>query len=154
MTNLNEQSAIERADALLARWEQNLSGAERRMAAEITVSKKAAVSRNTAEAGNAEGRADGILKRVGQNFSGRQLIKAAAHGYVALSAKTGALVDPLVKTWQDGVAEAQRQEEQQAVQAQGPSGARQEEANEKEGQQTLKKTTSAAADVAGAAGGS
>ena len=147
MTNLKEQSVVERADALLTRWGQSLSSAERRMPAETTVSGNAAVS------GNAEDRADGILKRIGRNLNGRHLVKAAAHSYVALAAKTGTLVDPFVKTWQDGVAEAQRQEEQQADQTQGPSGAHQEETDEQEGQQTLKKTTGAAADVAGAAAG-
>ncbi len=147
ITTLVGQSAVERADALLTRWGQKGSSAERRLPAETTVSGKAAVSKR------AEDRADGILRRIGQNFNGRRLIKAAAYGYVALAAKTGTLVDPLVKTWQDGVVEAQRQEEQQADQTQGPSGAHQEETNEKEGQKALKTTAGAAADAAGTAAG-
>lgn len=146
-THLEEQSAVERADALLTRWGQSLRSAERRMPAENAVSGDAPIS------GDAEDRADSILERIGQNLSGRQLVKAAAHGYVVLAAKTGMLIEPLVTTWQDGVAEAQRQQEQQAAQTQGTSGAHQEEASEKEGQQTLKTTAGAAVEAAGTAAG-
>lgn len=120
MDNQTNRSAVERADALLTRWG----------------------SRPVLPGPNAEGG----TKAGGGGKTGRGVVKTLAFGYVALASRTGSLVDPLVKTWREGVAEAQRRQEQQTGRSPG-----QEQADENEGGQALKESAGAAASAAGTA---
>jgi hypothetical protein len=138
-------SAVERADALLTRWGQRLSPADK------PVPPDTAKPMPSETQGKAVQQADSLLGRMGHRMSGRGLVEAAAHVYVALAAKTGEMVDPIVKTWRQSVDQARRQQEQQTAQAQGTSGAHRKEADEKEGETALKKTAGAATEAAGTA---
>ena len=149
------QTATERAEALLTRWEQRLSQSNRQP--------PPATTEGTTEAGNAVQRAEALLAGKGPkadspessslNSSGRGLVGAAARVYVALAAKTGEIVTPVVKTWQESVDEARREQEQKAAQTQGGPGAKQEGTDEKEGEKALGKTADTAAEAAGTAAG-
>ncbi len=136
---------MERADALLTRWGQRLSPADK------PVPPDTAKPMPSETQGKAVQQADSLLGRLGQQMNGRGLVRMTARVYVALAAKTGEVVDPVVKTWQQSVDEARQQQEQQAAQAQGTPGAHREEADEKEGEGALKKTAGAATEAAGTA---
>ena len=155
MSNTLNQSATERADALLTRWGQRLSPA--RQSAGHGDDDRA--MRPEPEAGTV-GQADSLLGRLGHRLSGRGLVEAAAYGYVALALQTGRAANTVQKTWQESVEDARRQQEQRAAQAGGPRAARRVTAEEKKGEQVLKQTEAdvegdaeQAADVAGSAAG-
>ncbi len=135
------QSATERADALLTRWGQRLSLTNRQTPPDKTKSGKA-VRRAKSQPTGAEAKS-----------SGRGLLGVTARVYVAVAAKTGEIVDPIAKSWQESVNEARREQEQKAAQTQGEPSAGQEGSDEKEGEQTLKKTAGAATEAAGTAAG-
>ncbi len=145
MSNTTNQSATERADALLTRWGQRLSQSEKQ------------TPPPTAEAATGTGgvmqRAEARLEGDGPKTGGRGLVGMTARVYVALAAKNGEMVDPIVKTWQESVDEARREQEQKAAQTQGTPGAQQEGADEKEGEKALGKTAGAATEAAGTAAG-
>ena len=77
----------------------------------------------------------------------------AARIYVALAAKTGEIVTPVVKTWQESVDEARREQERKAAQTPDAPSAQKEGADEKEGEKVLGETASVAADAASTAAG-
>ncbi len=137
-------SATERADALLTRWGQRLSPANR--AAPRTEAGTAPAPLPSADAPHTDPdpdtvrRADSLLGRVGHRLSGRGLVEAAAYGYVALAIKTGRAANAAQKTWQESVQAARKQQEQQAARTGGARAARQVAADEKKGEQVLKQT--------------
>ncbi len=145
MSNTTTQSATERADALLTRWGQRLSRTDKQTPP-VTTEAGGAVHR-------AETLLDGAKPKISEKISGRGFLEATARVYVALAAKTGEVVTPVVQTWQQSVDKARREQEQKAAQSQGGPDAGQEGTDEKEGEQTLKKTAGAATEAAGTAAG-
>lgn len=140
-TNATTQSATERADALLTHWGERLSRSDKQTPPDTT------------EAGGAGRRAETLAGDAKPKISGRGFMAATARVYVALAAKTGEGVTLIVQTWQQSVDEARREQEQRAARSQGTPGAQQEGTDEKEGEQTLKKTAGAATEAAGTAAG-
>lgn len=128
--NMTNTNAVERAEALLTRWEQRLSPGVRPTTPDIIPSPQA-------QEGAVE-RADSALGRLGRRLSGRGLIKTAAYGYVALAIKTGRVADTVQKTWQESVEAARTQQIQQAKQAGGKSAARRTATDERKGENILK----------------
>jgi len=118
-------SAVERADALLTRWEQRLTPGR--------AAPPPAVSGKVRPAG------------------GRGLMWPVARGYVWLSARVQDIVGPIQQSWQQSVAEARREQEQQAARRGGPGAARREAGQEKQGEGTIKKTAGATAEAASTA---
>ena len=119
-------SVVDRADALLTRWEQRLS----------------------------PGRSEAAPKRparAGQGPRRGGVMYFAARGYVWAAARVGGVVTPIQQSWQQSVAEARRAEEQQAARRAGPGAAQQEGRKERQGEGALKKTAGATTEAAGTA---
>ncbi len=155
MSNTTNQTATERAEALLTRWEQRLSQSGKQTppaTTEGTTEAESAVQRAEALLGGKGAKAEGP-ESSGPKSSGRGLMGAAAHVYVALAAKTGEVVTPVVKNWQASVDEARREQEQKAAQDPNKPNAQQEGSDEKEGEKALGKTADATAEAAGTAAG-
>ena len=160
MSNTTNQTATERAEALLTRWEQRLSQSGKQTppaTTEGTTEAESAVQRAEALLGGKGAKAEGPEssgpESSGPKSSGRGLMGAAAHVYVALAAKTGEVVTPVVKNWQASVDEARREQEQKAAQDPNKPNAQQEGSDEKEGEKALGKTADATAEAAGTAAG-
>lgn len=127
MSNTTNQSATERADALLTRWGQCLSQSEKQTPPPVA--------------------------ETAPETDGRGLVGMAARVYVALAAKAGEIVTPVVKTWQESVDEARREQERKAAQTPGAPSAQKDGTDEKEGEKVLGETAGVAADAASTATG-
>ena len=144
-------SAVERADALLARWGQRLTptGKPEPLAdpkpARRSKPPKEQAPRPEPDGGTVS-QADTLLGRIGHRLSGRGLMEAAAYGYVALAIKTGKTADAVQKAWQEDVQAARLQQERQAGRTGGPDAAREMAMAERKGENILNNT---AKDVAG-----
>ena len=79
-------------------------------------------------------------------------MRVAATGYVALAAKTQALVDPVRQSWQQNVDEARQAQQAHVAETQGPAAAKRVADQEKRGEQTLKITADDTAEAASTAG--
>lgn len=138
--NQPASSATERADALLTRWGQSLNPVKRPAPLAEEAPRPPADAPHTAPDPGTVRRADSLLGRVGHRLSGRGLVEAAAYGYVALAIRTGRAANAAQKTWQESVQAALKQQEQQAARTGGARAARQVAADEKKGEQVLKRT--------------
>ena len=149
------QTATERAEALLTRWGQRRSQSGKQTppaTTEGTTEAESAVQRAEALLGGKGPKTDGP-ESSGPKSSGRGLMGVAARAYVALAAKTGEIVTPVVKNWQESVDEARREQEREAAQDPSKPSAQQEGSDEEEGEKALGKTADATAEAAGTAAG-
>ncbi len=141
-TTSTYSSAVERAECILSR---------RPPAAPKEAAEDEAAAQ-TPEPGGPARQADALVGHFGQAMSGRGLLRGTAHGYVVLAASLQALLDPVRQAWQQSLDEARQEQEERVARTQGAAAARHEEADEKQGEQTLKKTAGGAAETASTAG--
>lgn len=135
-------SAVNRAEALLTRWERRRGPAS---------GGPPPPANYPAERAPAVRRAEELMARAGRQANGRGVVRVAARGYVWLAAQVQAIAGPIQQDWQSSVAEARRDQEQQAARHGGPGAGLREERQEKQGEGKLKKTAGATAEAASAA---
>jgi len=106
-----------------------------------------------AQAKRSAEQAEAQVERAGRSV-GQGLLRVTARGYVALALSGQKMVDSVSSAWKQSVDQARREQEEQIARTQGAAAAKQEAAEEKRGEKTLRKAfgdAEEAADVAGEA---